>query len=175
MTSPRKIKQMHKTLGEKEPFTQREQIQFDKKDQSMIRNIQILNNYNKKEAIDLLKQYKGTSKTALKKIARVYRKKGLIGANYPKEKPEQRGHITHRKGLPKRTQEVQKTSHSKTLAWLKKPLNRNSRNYDKVLKGSKKYPDASPSELQHGVNSQWSQKYRVKQGLPQKYEGRVIK
>jgi hypothetical protein len=175
MTNPKQISKMHKTLSVKEPFTEKEQIQYNKKDQSMIRNIQILNKFTKKEAIGLLKQYKGTSKTTLKRIARAYKKKGLLSANYPKEKPERRGYIPHTKKLPEHTRNVQKTSHIKTHNWLSKPENINARNYTRVEKGFKKYPDASSQELQHGVNSKWSQEFRRKQGLSLKYEGRIIK
>jgi hypothetical protein len=185
MTSPKQISKMHKALNTKEPFTEREQIQFDKKDQSMIRNIQILNKYDKKEAIELLKQYKGTSKQTLRRIARAYKNKKLLIDSPQGKKSTQFGYVTpeqriknvkpHRKRLEKRVMEVLQNSNRKTHDWLNNPRNRDNTNYVKVAKAYKHYPDASPHELTKGVNSKASQKYRVNTlKINSNYEGRVI-
>jgi len=168
------IKTRHRELGESEPFSDKEQKQFNKKDQSMIRNIQILNHMDKKNAIKLIKKYKTTPKQALKQLAKEYRKQ--LEKGYPTKTPEIRGRVKpHQKKQSKRISNTLKENKQKTQEYLKAPKNRNQASYKRVEKSSKKYIDASPSEHTHGVNSKWSQKYRERNGLSAKYEGRTIK
>jgi hypothetical protein len=179
------LKAQHKKLGETQPFTKNEQKSFDKKDQSMIRNIQILNGISKKDAINVLKAYKSTPKATLRRLARAYRKR--LNKYSSPQKPSVEGElkapkpikgkkgVSHQKKPEKRTSDVLKTNRQKTRDYLNNPQNKNEKTYSRIEKASKKYIDASDSELRHGVNSKWSQNYRVKQELNAKYEGRIIK
>ena len=170
------LKNKHLELNEYNPFTPKEEQKYSAKDRSMIRNIQILNNFKKKEqAIKVLDTYKGSHKEALRALAKEYKKRLTKG--YPKTKPEMRGHIidTKKKGASKRERGVRQKQREKVAKYLKEPVNQNKVNRNKIAKAHKKYIDASKPELEHGVNSQWSQKYRVKHGLSQKYTGRIIK
>lgn len=169
------LKNKHLELNEYEPFTDKEQKKFNAKDRSMIRNIQILNNFKKKDAIKILDSYKGSSKDALKKLAKAYRKRLTKG--YPKNKPEMRGHIvdSKRKAPSKRVKANLAKNREEVNKFLKNPKNRNKANYKKVEKAHKKYIDASEYELRYGVNSKKSQAYRERMGLSKKYEGRIIK
>lgn len=168
------LKARHKELGESQPFTPKESQQFNKKDQSMIRNIQILNNMDKKQAIKLIKQYKTTPKKALKTLAKEHRKQ--LDKDSSPITPVIRGAVKpHQKKQSVRVGNTLKENRQKTQEYLKTPKNRNLKSYKRVEKSSKKYIDASPLEHTHGVNSKWSQKYRERNGLSAKYEGRVIK
>lgn len=185
----KELKEKHKELAEKQPFTKKEQIQFDKKDQSMIRNIQILNGINKKDAIAVIKAYKSTPKQTLRRLARAYRKR-LQKYSSP-VKPDVAGSIkapkkikggaggkkgaSHQKKQDSRSSSIFQENHKKTKSYLENPKNKNQANYTKIEKASKKYIDASPYELRYGVNSKKSQAYREKNGLSPKYTGRVIK
>jgi len=172
----KQLKEKHLELNEYQPFTEKENNRFNKKDKSMIRNIQILNNFNKKQAIVLLKKYKSTPKEALKTIAKKYRSR-LKKYSSP-QKPEIRGHFKesskHKKPEYKTTKILQ-SSREKLKEYLKEPKNKRSANYSKVQKASKKYIDASEYELRYGVNSKKARAYRERIGLNTKYEGRVIK
>jgi hypothetical protein len=168
------LKARHAELNRTQKFTKKESETYSKKDQSMIRNIQILNNYDKKTAIKAIKAYKTSPKEALKTLAKEYRKK--LESGYPKDTPEIRGEVPpHGKKQSKRTGDVLRNNRKVTNAYLKNPKNRNLKSYARVKKSSKKYIDASPSEHTHGVNSKWSQSYRERNGLSAQYEGRVIK
>lgn len=172
------LKQKHRELEESEKWTAKEEQEFTKKDRSFIRNVQILNNFDKKKAVKFFRGYKKGSKDQLKELARNYRKK--IKALYPKHKVFSDGRIKDRKQahqkLPtKRESDVWKESRKITNKYLKTPSKYKDSNYDKIKKASKKYVDASPYELRYGVNSKKSQDYREKNGLPRNYTGRVIK
>lgn len=168
------LKEKHRQLNEREPFTPKEEKQFNKKDQSMIRNIQILNNFNKKQAIATIKGYKTSPKQALKALAKEYRTR-LEKTSPKNKKPEIRGTPKHAKKPSKREKQVEQQNRKAVNDYLKNPKNKNQANYDKIQKGSKRYIDASKQELAHGVNSKWSQNYRERNGLPRKYNGRVVK
>jgi hypothetical protein len=170
----KQIKAEHERLNKEQPFTKTESKQFNKKDQSMIRNIQILNKFNKKQAIKAVKAYNTTPKQTLKNLAKEHRAR-LKKYSSP-QKPEVEGRIKpHGKALPKRTGDVLRTNRRETQNYLKTPAKRNTVNYDKIEKGSKKYIDASPYELRYGVNSKKSQAYRERNGLSAKYEGRIVR
>lgn len=168
------LKARHQELNSSQPFTKKESEQFNKKDQSMIRNIQILNNYDKKTAIRAIKAYKTSPKETLKALGKEYRKR-LDKYSSP-ETPEIRGEIPpHGKKQTKRVGNILKENRKLTNVWLKTPQNRNKKSYARVEKSSKKYIDAAPSEHTRGVNSQWSQLYRERIGLNRQYQGRTIK
>lgn len=171
---PNEIKEKHQELNKNEPFTEKENIQYSKKDQSTIRNIQILNRYTKDKAIELLTRYKTGTKTTLRNLAKKYRRKMEEGYE-PKKirgvvKPKQKT-----KKLDKNTQKVFQVNRKKTKEFLNNPKNKKFVRYTRIKKGFKKYPDASEYELRYGVNSKQSQKYRERRGLSIRYEGRINK
>jgi len=169
------LKKQHQLLNEKEPFTEKENIQYNKKDKSMIRNIQILNNINKKDALKVIRAYKSTPKQTLRRLAKTYRER-LEKYSAP-QKPDSRGIIKppHKKKLESREVSTFAKNRNDVVSYINNPKKKNQAGYSRVVKGHKKYIDASEPELKHGVNSKWSQKYRVKTGLSKKYTGRVIK
>lgn len=171
----RELKDKHRELNEKEGWTEKEQEKYSKKDLSFIRNIQILNNIDKKTAVKTFKQYKLKSPEAVKKLARATRKK--IKAYYPKEEPFVKGTVkqAHKKPPVKRVADTIKVNRHETKDYLKNSDNKKKGNYTRVEKSAKKYIDASPFEHQHGVNSKASQEYREHIGMNKQYEGRVIK
>lgn len=172
----KQLREKHLELNEYQPFTEKEDTKFSKKDKSMIRNIQILNNFNKGQAMKLLKNYKSTPKEALKTIAKEYRAR-LKKYSSP-QKPEIRGQFKEGSKYKKpeyKTTKILQLNREKTKEYLKESKNKRSVNYPKVQKASKKYIDASEYELRYGVNSKKAQAYRERIGLNTKYEGRIIK
>jgi hypothetical protein len=168
------LKTRHQELNSSQPFTKKESEIYNKKDQSMIRNIQILNNYDKKTAIKAIKAYKASPKETLKALGKEYRKR-LDKYSSPKT-PEIRGEIPpHGKKQAKQVGNILRENRKLTNAYLKNPKNRNTTNYKRIEKASKKYIDASPHELKYGVNSKESQNYRERIGLNIQYQGRIIK
>jgi hypothetical protein len=171
------LKKQHQLLNEKEPFTEKEKIQYDKKDMSMIRNIQILNKINKKEALKVIKVYKSTTKKTLARLAKTYRER-LEKYSSP-QKPDSKGEIIAPKIVKekplKKSSEIFKINRGDVKQYLDRSSSRDQTGYTRIAIAHKKYIDASRGELRHGVNSKWSQNYRVKHGLDKKYEGRVIK
>ena len=164
----RQLKKEHQRLNEKEPFTKAEQKQFDKKDQSMIRNIQILNKINKKDAVQVIKSYKSTPKNTLRRLARAYRKR--LNKYSSPQKPDIRGHLKAPKYKPTSRE---KQTHATNREEVRRDIASENVNA-RIESGHKKYPDASVQELRHGVNSKWSKAYREKQGLSPVYTGRVV-
>jgi hypothetical protein len=167
------MKDEHKRLNEIEPFNIKEIKQFNAKDRSMIRNIQVLNNFSKKEAIETIKSYKGSPKANLKRLAKDYRER--MKKYYPQTTPEIRGTIpTSRKKMSKRTKKVFEENRKKINEYIKNPRNKSQKGYKRIVKASKKYLDASRYELHEGVNSKKSQAYRERIGLSARYEGRIV-
>jgi len=167
------MKDEHKRLNEIEPFNKTEMKQFNAKDRSMIRNIQILNNFSKKEAIETIKSYKDSPKANLKRLAKDYRER--MKKYYPQTTPEIRGTApTSRKKIPKRTKKVFEENRRKINEYIKNPKNKSQKGYKRIVKASKKYLDASRYELHEGVNSKKSKAYRERIGLSAQYEGRII-
>lgn len=164
----RQLKAEHQRLNEKEPFTKREAKQFDKKDQSMIRNIQILNKISKRDAVNVIKAYKSTPKKTLARLAKAYRRR-LKKYSSP-QKPDVRGHLKTPKFKPTKREAA---IHKVNRAELRRDITSDNVS-PRVETAHKKYPDASTQELRHGVNSKWSKAYREKQGLNPAYTGRVV-
>lgn len=180
----RELKEAHSRLSEREPFTPKEQEEYNKKDQSMIRNIQILNGIDKDRALQTFKRYKSTGKKEFQRLTRATRRKAQKISGGAKNKPSVEGRIhkkpavkkdAKRKKPSQRTKAVEQHEKTKRSAYLKDEAKKSNKNYPRVEKASKKYIDASKPELEHGVNSEWSKNYREKIGLNRNYEGRVIK
>jgi hypothetical protein len=157
-------------LERDEPFTSTEEIDYDVKEQNLIRLIQLRNKTDKINAINSFDNYKSEGRRAVKRLSSSLRK--YTNTYYPKH-----GKVSHEVEefetpiKMKRTQII-KENKIKTRKFL---LNKNNKfkneiTYNRVSSASKKYPNASVQELRHGVNSKWSQNYRVKHGLTRNYK-----
>lgn len=176
------LKNQHLALNEKEPFTEIEQNEYNKKDRSMIRNIQILNGIKKKDAIAVLHAYKSTPKQTLKRLAKAYRER--LNKYSSPQKPDNRGEIIapkvkkgkkHEKQIGNKESLIFTANRKSVVEYIKKSSNKKDKTYVRIEKAHKKYINASRYELRQGVNSKKAQKYREKQGLSKKYTGRIIK
>lgn len=161
-----RLEKIFKQLEKQSPFTKSEKSELSKRDQTFIRNLQIKDKSSKAEAIAKYKlsilegpkKYKKLQKdttTYIKELYPVHDKK------IPSEKE------------PKRTgQKVIRLKAKEFNARLKKikPSRRK-----KFINAHKKYPDATWYEIDQGINSARSQRYRLKNGRPEQYEGRIIK
>ena len=104
---------------------------------------------------EIISFIKGDGKTGTPEktlIAGIMKKNKVKEFKYPKPRPMSSKQIKQSRNL----KEVIKTRRTKT--------------YSRIEKAMKKYPNASKFELQHGVNSVESEKYRERRGLPKKYE-----
>jgi hypothetical protein len=129
---------------------------------------------NKKSALKVIKGYKASPKQALKQLAKEYRSR--LKRDSSPTTPEIRGEVKpHQKKQSVRTKNILQENRKTTKTYLKNPKNKNQSGYKRIEKASKKYIDASPYELRNGINSYKSQKYRERNGLSVKYEGRIIK
>jgi hypothetical protein len=96
--------------------------------------------------------------------------------NYVKSKyPKQGGAIHHEvsefeRAKPKK--ELRRENKVTVFNFLKdrKHYEKNPDSYMRVKNGSRKYPNASVTELRHGVNSKYSQEWRVNHGLTREYK-----
>jgi len=177
------IKEVHATLDKKEPFTKKEKRSFDTKTMAFIRNLQISRGINKKDAINLYAESNLKSKEFLKKLAKETRKN--IENRYPRHKVfKVDNENKFEKPIVKTQKKRVKTEEQKTKAWKKEEKEKlktflsNARsktlkNYPKIVSAHKTYPDATLYELQKGVNSRASEKYRLNHVLSADYTGRI--
>lgn len=127
------------------------------------------------------RQYMRGSKSQLKKLTSKIKKgikHGKYGSGLSPAKGETNGKIlpkVKRKGKKKSTKKVAKTSMTgqkivpqKTETKPKKQVS--AKTETRIVRAAQKYPKASKYELQHGVNSAASMKYREKHGLPKSYK-----
>jgi hypothetical protein len=163
------LKTVYKKLDRREPFTNIEQAQFSVKEQNLIRGIQLRNKENKNDAIQTYTNYQMKGKKSVKSLATSLRKYNK--SHYPKHG----GRIEHDVSefeIKKPKSKVRKENKKEVSKFLsnKKNLFKNEKVYKRIQSGSKKYPNASTQELRHGVNSKWSQEWRVKHGLNRDYK-----
>jgi hypothetical protein len=163
------IKTVYRTLDRKEPFTETEKVQFSIKEQNLIRGIQLRDKENKQDAIQTYTNYQIEGKRATKALNSSVRK--YIKSQYPKHG----GKIEHEVSefeKKKSKSQVKKENKKEVSKFIgnKKNYYKNEKGYNRVKTASKKYPNASVQELRHGVNSKWSQDYRIKHGLNRNYK-----
>jgi hypothetical protein len=126
----RELKAEHQRLSEREPFTEKEQERYNKKDQSMIRNIQILNGIDKKTAVGTFNRYKSTGKKEFNRLTRATRRKAQKISGGARNKPSVEGKIkehkkpkikpeSKRKQPSQRTRSTEKHEKTKRSAYLK--------------------------------------------------------
>ena len=115
----------------------------------------------------LLNKSKESLKKIAKKVKQGIKKGGYTYVGKPIEEP--RGFLKpkQKKEKKKPTEKKKRTGKKKT----EKPVS--AKTQKRVESAKRKYPDATKYELQHGVNSKASQKYRQAHNRPIKYEGRI--
>jgi len=163
------IQTVFKKLDREEPFNNIEKAQFSVKEQNLIRGIQLRDKEDKNQAIQTYTNYQIKGKRASKSLASSIRKH--IKNKYPKIG----GTIDHdvkdfKKPITKR--EVRKDNKKQVRKFILNTDNkfRNKTTYIRVKHASEKYPNASLGELRHGVNSKWSENYRMSHGLNRNYK-----
>jgi hypothetical protein len=163
------IKTVYAKLERKEPFNNIEKAQYSEKEQALIRGIQLRDKEDKQQAIQTYTNYQIEGKKATKSLASSIR-------NYIKDKyPKHGGTIHHEvedfeKGKTRTVIITQNKKQVKKFLGDKKNKQSNEVVYERVRSASERYPNASLQELRHGVNSKWSQEYRVKHGLNRNYK-----
>ena len=161
-----RLEKIFAQLSAQSPFTKKEKSELSKRDQVFVRNLQIKDKSSKAEAI---KKYKDN----ILKGPEEYKKLRDDTISYVKEL-----YPVHDKKIPQTTEPTRAGQKLKIVSKTdqQKILNKSSkRERTKLQKGWKKYPDASQYEIHEGINSVRSQKYRIRNGRPAQYEGRVIK
>jgi ABC-type Fe3+/spermidine/putrescine transport system ATPase subunit len=185
----RSLKPEYAKLEKKEPWSHHELTSFPARQRNFIRGIQITHNMEKQQAIDYFarsnltskerfKELEKTVKTRLEKYAAsdsggkhvhpIFTTNDLKKEQGILKKRVEKNDKTIK--LKKKKQEVSKLPVDK---WIKNDIvkkNVNEKQYQRVLKGHKLHPYASKFELQHGINSKASEKYRKMHGRPIKYE-----
>jgi hypothetical protein len=164
-----KLKRAIERLNEKEPFTKTEKKGISIKEQNLIRGIQLRDKLTKREALEKYVEYVHQGEDDVKSLAtsvRKYEKK-----YYPKQGGQIAQPVQEFK-KKKSKAEIKKENKKQVKAYLKDKKNKvkNEKRYNRIKKASKLYPNASRGELEHGVNSVWSQNYRVKHGLNRNYK-----
>lgn len=162
------LQSVFKKLNRDNPFTNKERVNYSVKERNLIRGLQLKNKISKDESITLFDDYKKKSQSIYKKNISKIRK--YIETQYGEnggilDKEIEDFNFTKRQ---KRIRDNKKI----TTKFLNNKNNqaKNPKTYDRVKKAIIKYPNASLGELRHGVNSQWSQKWRLKNGLSRNYK-----
>jgi len=167
-----RLKDLHESLNNLEPFSAQEDRQLDNRDKAFIRDIQIVNRVNKNEALKIFANNKNQSPAALKRLGKTIRTKLK---KYLSESPP-KGDTTNFDNKKFTTPKKQQgTKHHKgsvntdVKKYLTNPTHQKDKTYSRVLRQSYLHPKADLYELQHGVNSRASQEYRARR---QKRTGR---
>ncbi len=158
-----------KKLNRDEPFTSSEKAGLSKKEQFLIRGIQLRDKVSKDEAKEIYVDYLHKGKRAVKQLSSSVRK------HNKKYYPKIGGQVSHEVDeyrKPESKLKIKKKNKKKVKLFLseKKNYYKNKKTYVRIENASKKYPNASLGELRHGVNSKWSQDYRVSHGLNRNYK-----
>lgn len=183
------LKPQYEKLEKKEPWTKHELTTMPARQRNFIRGIQITHNMEKQQAIDYFARSNLTSKERFKELEKTVKKRlekyaaSDSGGKHvhpiftTNDLKKEQGILKKRVEkndktikLKKKKQEVSKLPVDKWLknAAVKKSVN--EKQYQRVLRGHKLHPYASKFELQHGINSKASEKYRKRHGRPIKYE-----
>ena len=163
------IKTVYKKLERNEPFTENERNGLSVKEQALIRGIQLRDKSDKNTAKETYVKYLNKGEKATKSLSSSVRR--YIKSKYPKHG----GRIEHKVDEFERAKpkgEVKKENRKEVVKFISDTSNRerNEKTYVRVKNASDRYPNASLQELRHGVNSQWSQEYRLKHGLNRNYK-----
>jgi hypothetical protein len=135
----------------------------------LIRGIQLRDKADKQRAIATYHNYEIEGKRKLKSLNTSIRK-------YIKERyPSHGGKISHtvkdfKKPEPKRKVKLANKKQVDKYLTNKDNYFRNEKQFIRIKNSQLKYPNASLQELRHGVNSKWSEEYRIKHGLDRNYK-----
>lgn len=129
--------------------------------------------FTKRTDTGWFRSYARKSKIQLKKITDKVRK-GIANGHYVCKgaKP----HAPPRGWQGGKIKGVSESKIKKERAKIKKHIEttKSPKVKKRLISASKRYPDASEYELRYGVNSGMSRRYRMRKGLSENYEGRVI-
>ena len=183
------LKPQYEKLEKKEPWTKHELTSFPARQRNFIRGIQITHNMEKQQAIDYFARSNLTSKERFKELEKTVKKRlekyaasdsggkhvhPIFTTNDLKKeqvllkKREQKQNKEAQ--IKKKKQEVSKLPVDKWLKSVTVKKNVQEKQYQRVKRGHELHPYASKFELQHGINSIASEKYRKLHGRPLKYE-----
>jgi len=162
-----RLEKIFNQLEQQAPWTKPENRDLSKRDKVFIRNLQIKDKSSKKEAVVKYKNivlkgpkhYKALQKDVtsyVKDLYPVHDNKVQMNSSEPSHTGKKDVKIK-----PKEFREIIEKTTSKNLK-------------NRLIATHKKYPDASLFEIRKGVNSQASQKYRIKNGRDAQYDGRII-
>jgi hypothetical protein len=162
------IKTVYKKLDRAEPFTDSEKSSYSEKEQALIRGIQLRDKTDKNTAKETYIEYLNRGQKATKSLSSSVRK--YIKSKYPKHGKVEHDVSEFEKEKPKT--QIRKENKQQVNKFVQNKDNKfkNEVVYERVKSASEKYPNASLGELRHGVNSKWSQEYRVKHGLNRNYK-----
>jgi len=162
------IKTVFKKLDNAEPWTAHEKKTYSVKERNLIRGLQLRDKTDKETSKQTYIDAINKSNKAVKALSSSVR--GYIDSKYPKH-GQNKNPVPDFKRKDKKT-EIRKKNKTEVKKFLDNKDNKykDEKSYNRVSKGSKKYPNASVQELRHGVNSKWSQNYRVNHGLTRNYK-----
>jgi hypothetical protein len=163
------IKTVFKKLDREQPFDENEKARYSVKEQNLIRGIQLRDKTDKPIAIATYHNYELEGKRKLKSLNTSIRK--YIKERYPSHgnKP------THtvkdfKQHEPKKKIKLQNKREVDKFLMNRDNYFKNEKVFKRIKNAQLKYPNASLQELRHGVNSKWSEEYRVKHGLDRNYK-----
>jgi hypothetical protein len=162
-----RLEKIFNQLETQAPWTKTENRDLSKRDKVFVRNLQIKDKSSKKEAVAKYKKivlegpehYKKLQKDVtsyVKELYPVHDKKVQMNNSEPSRTGKKEVRIK-----PKEFREIIEKTSTKELK-------------NRLTVAHKKYPDADLHEIRHGVNSQSSQKHRIKNGRDAQYAGRII-
>lgn len=160
---------VYKKLDRDDPFTDSERNSYSNKEQALIRGIQLKDNLSKDNAKEKYITYLNKSDKAVKSLSSGVRK--YLKAQYPKVGHQVEHNVDEFERVPPKNK-IKKENRDSVNTFLsnKKNYTKNPTTYTRIEKGHKRYPNASKGELRHGVNSQWSQDWRLTHGLQRNYK-----
>jgi hypothetical protein len=163
------LKTVYAKLDRDDPFNEIELVSFDGRERALIRGIQLRDKENKQQAIQTYTNYQREGKRKLKVLSSQIAKK--IKERYPKHDGKME-HDVSDFNQSKNKSKVIKANKKQVSKFLlnKNNMFKNEKVYNRVNRSARKYPNGSLGEHRHGVNSKWSQNYRVKHGLNRNYK-----
>ena len=162
------VKTVFAKLERNEPFNENEKARYNVKEQNLIRGIQLRDKTDKQTSIATYHNYEIQGKRKLKSLNTSIRK-------YIKEKYEKGGKISHsvkdfEQVKPRKKIKLENKRNVDKYLTNRDNYFKNEKQFNRIKSAQLKYPYASLQELRHGVNSKWSEEYRVKRGLDRNYK-----
>jgi hypothetical protein len=163
------LQTVYKKLDRDEPFTSNEESAYSKKELAIIRGIQLKDKLSKDDAKEKYITYLNKSKKAVKSLSTGVRK--YLKAQYPKTGGGIEHNVDEFERIPQKSK-IRNNNKKEVENFISNEKNKqnNPKTYNRVKSGHEKYKNASVGELRHGVNSQWSQDWRLSHGLQRNYK-----